>query len=94
MLRQLCSMANTIKHKHTTIQSSKAMHRQLFFPASTHWYSIEFRQEYAKSLVVCVCVHLAEFQFCLIVPSLLNSLLCLNQMNLYMLKCCCLMLES
>lgn len=64
-----------------------------FVPASTQWCSIGFRQEYVKK-PSGVHVHLAEFQFCLIVPSLLNSLLCLNQMNLYMLKYCCLMLES
>ena len=64
-----------------------------FVPANTHWYSIAFRQEYVKK-PGGVHVHLAEFQFCLIVPSLLNSLQCLNQMNLCMLKCCYLMLES
>ena len=64
-----------------------------FVPASTHWYSTGFRQAYVKK-PGRVHVHLAEFQFCLIVPSLLNSLLSLNRMNLYMLKCCCLMLES
>ena len=56
-----------------------------FVPASTQWCSIGFRQEYVKK-PSGVHVHLAEFQFCLIVPSLL--------MNLYMLKYCCLMLES
>ena len=64
-----------------------------FVPASTQWCSIGFRQEYVKK-PSGVHVHLAEFQFCLIVPSLQNSLLCLIQMNLYMLKYCCLMLES
>ena len=33
-----------------------------FVPASTHWYSIGFRQEYAKNLVACMCI-LLNFSF-------------------------------
>lgn len=86
MLQHFRSIAST-KHRHTPYTDS------YFVPASTHWCSIGFRQEYVKK-PSGVHVHLPEFQFCLIVPSLLNSLLCLNQMNLYMSKYCCLMVES